>query len=79
MTELHKHEKLDALIDRCHGLAPLRTAVAHPCDETALCGAVEAAEAGIIKPVLVGPQESWPRIVLNRTLLSQGEVQECDS
>ena len=56
MTEPHKHEKLDALIDRCHGLAPLRTAVAHPCDETALCGAVEAAEAGIIKPVLVGPQ-----------------------
>ena len=27
MTEPHKHEKLDALIDRCHGLAPLRTAV----------------------------------------------------
>jgi phosphate acetyltransferase len=28
----------------------------HPCDETSLRGAVEAAEAKIIKPVLVGPQ-----------------------
>jgi phosphate acetyltransferase len=56
MTEPHMHEKLDALIDRCHGLTPLRTAVVHPCDETALCGAVEAAAARIIKPVLVGTQ-----------------------
>jgi hypothetical protein len=29
--------------------------VVHPCDETSLRGAVDAAEAGIIKPVLVGP------------------------
>ncbi len=29
----------------------------HPCDETSLRGAVEAAEAGIIVPILVGPAE----------------------
>ncbi len=31
------------------------TIVVHPCDESSLRGAVEAAEAGIIKPILVGP------------------------
>ena len=31
------------------------TIVVHPCDETSLRGAVEAAEAGIIIPILVGP------------------------
>ena len=56
MTEPRPHEKYDALIFACHALAPVRTAVAHPCDETSLRGAVEAAEAKLIKPILVGPQ-----------------------
>jgi hypothetical protein len=56
MTQPRQHEKYDALIYACHALAPVRTAVAHPCDETSLRGAVEAAEAKIIKPILVGPQ-----------------------
>jgi phosphate acetyltransferase len=53
----HKHEKYERLIARCKALAPLPTAVAHPCDESALRGAVEAAEMGILKPILVGPRE----------------------
>jgi phosphate acetyltransferase len=56
MPEPRKHEKYDALIYACHALAPVRTVVAHPCDETSLQGAVEASEASIIKPILVGPQ-----------------------
>jgi phosphate acetyltransferase len=56
MLEARKHEKYDALISACHALAPVRTAVVHPCDDTSLRGAVEAAKAKIIKPVLVGPQ-----------------------
>jgi len=56
MPELRRHEKYDALIYACHALAPVRTAVAHPCDESSLRGAVEAASAKIIKPVLVGPE-----------------------
>jgi phosphate acetyltransferase len=32
------------------------TAVAHPCDETSLRGAIEAAELGILEPILVGPK-----------------------
>jgi phosphate acetyltransferase len=44
------------LIERCKSLEPVRTAVAHPCDESSLAGALEAAEAGLIRPILVGPE-----------------------
>ena len=44
-----------ALIERCAALEPVTTAVAHPCDESSLTAAVEAAEADLIRPVLVGP------------------------
>ncbi|WDA35216.1 bifunctional enoyl-CoA hydratase/phosphate acetyltransferase [Sphingobium sp. YC-XJ3] len=32
------------------------TAVAHPCSSAALLAAIEAAEAGLIEPILVGPE-----------------------
>ena len=51
-----KHEKYERLIARCKELAPATTAVAHPCDESSLRGAVEAAELGILQPILVGPR-----------------------
>jgi len=51
-----KHEKYKRLITRCKALAPVPTAVAHPCDESSLRGAVEAAELGILQPILVGPR-----------------------
>jgi phosphate acetyltransferase len=56
MPEPRQHEKYDALIYSCHALAPVRTAVVHPCDESSLSGAVEAAAAKLIKPILVGPE-----------------------
>lgn len=34
---------------------PLRTAIVHPVDDASLGGALEAAKAGIIEPILVGP------------------------
>ncbi len=52
-----KHEKYERLIAAAREKAPLATAVAHPCDETSLQGALEAAEAGLIVPILVGPKE----------------------
>jgi phosphotransacetylase len=55
MTDANKHDKYQQVIFMCHGLAPVRTAVCHPCDEFSLMGAVEAAEAHLIKPILVGP------------------------
>jgi phosphotransacetylase len=44
-----------ALIEACAELEPVSTAVVHPCDEASLSAAVEAAEAGLIVPILVGP------------------------
>lgn len=43
------------LIRRAQLLERLCVAVCWPCTVVALCGAVEAAEAGIIEPILVGP------------------------
>ena len=51
-----KHEKYQRLIARCEALAPTPCAVAHPCDESSLRGAVEAGKMGILKPILVGPR-----------------------
>jgi phosphate acetyltransferase len=47
--------KYERLIARARELAPPATIVAYPCEETALRGPLEAAEAGIIVPILVGP------------------------
>ena len=47
--------KYEKLLERCARLEPVPTAVAHPCEATALAGAVEAAGLGLIAPLLVGP------------------------
>jgi len=52
-----QHEKYQRLLDRCKTIPPTPTAVAHPCDVSSLKGAVEAAELGLIAPILVGPRE----------------------
>ena len=46
----------DALVSRCRPLPPARTAVVHPCDETSVQAASEAAALGLIAPILVGPE-----------------------
>ena len=50
-----EHAKYQRLIDFCKSLPPTPTAVAHPCDESSLRGAVDAAKLGLIAPILVGP------------------------
>ena len=50
------HEKYQRLLDSCRSLNPTPTAVAHPCDQSSLEGAIEAAALGLISPILVGPQ-----------------------
>jgi phosphate acetyltransferase len=49
------HSKYDQLIARAKQVPAAITIVVHPCDETSLRGPIEAAEAGIITPILVGP------------------------
>ena len=47
--------KYERLIERAKQGPPATTVVVHPCDESSLRGPVEAAKAGIIVPILVGP------------------------
>jgi phosphate acetyltransferase len=56
LTMEKKDSKYERLLERCRPLAPTPAAVAHPCDETSLRGAVEAAELGLLTPILVGPR-----------------------
>ena len=48
--------RLEGLIERCRSLKPMLCGVVHPCSVDALAGMVEAAEAGLILPVLYGPE-----------------------
>lgn len=44
------------LLTRCAGLPAVATAVAHPCNTVALQAAIEAADEGLIVPILIGPE-----------------------
>ncbi len=57
--EIHiddKRARYAQLLSRVSGLEPIPTAVAHPCDQESLRGPVMAFHAGIIEPILVGPE-----------------------
>jgi len=45
------------MLAKCKNLKPIPTAVAHPCEESALSGDIEAAKLGLIVPILVGPRD----------------------
>ena len=47
--------KYEELLERCRHLEPVVTAVVHPCEASALAGAIEAGVKGLITPILVGP------------------------
>ena len=47
--------KYEQLLAQCSELESVPTAVAHPCEETALAGAIEAARKRLITPILIGP------------------------
>lgn len=44
------------LLSIASGLAPIPIAVAHPCDAESLRGPIQAAQAGLVDPILVGPE-----------------------
>lgn len=55
-VQLRHHDSFRKLIESCHGRGPVVTAIVHPCDGPTLAGVREAAEAGLMVPVLVGPE-----------------------
>ncbi|HIJ37912.1 MAG TPA: bifunctional enoyl-CoA hydratase/phosphate acetyltransferase [Rhodospirillaceae bacterium] len=62
------HHVFEDLIDRCSALEPVSMAVCHPCDEVSLRGPVEAAERGLIDPVLVGPKNKIEKVAKDNGL-----------
>ena len=50
-----RHDKFERLLAAAQRHPPVTTAIAHPCDEVSLAGAIEAARLKLIIPILVGP------------------------
>ncbi len=72
VSQLRPHEKYERLVAATKGLQALTTAVAHPCDETSLRGALEATEAGMITPILVGTRDKILNVAKSHDLKLQG-------
>jgi phosphotransacetylase len=53
---VHGTGKYEQLLERCRSLPPVATAVAHPCEASALAAVVDAADLKLISPILVGPK-----------------------
>jgi phosphate acetyltransferase len=60
--------KYDRLIAAAKAIPPAATVVVHPCDESSLRGVADAAEAGIIKPILVGPSAKIKAVALEHKI-----------
>jgi phosphate acetyltransferase len=50
------------MIDKGRAMEPVPTAVAHPCNQVSLIGALEAAQANLIEPILVGPESKIKKV-----------------
>lgn len=66
--EYVKHEKYHRLIDYCADLPDEPCAVVHPCHAGLLAGAVHAADASLIRPILVGPRARIENVARNAGL-----------
>lgn len=62
MTTTPGTGKYEKILARCQSIPPIPTAVAHPCEASALSGAVEAAKLGLITPFLVGPADTIQKV-----------------
>ena len=56
-VSIQSHDRFDSFVERCGKLPPVAVAVVHPCDESSLGAALEAARENLIEPILVGPLE----------------------
>jgi phosphate acetyltransferase len=67
--------KYELLLERCRGMAPIPTAVAYPCDESAIAGAIDAARLGLIVPILVGPEQQIRALADSKNIdLGEAEI-----
>ncbi|KAA0068334.1 bifunctional enoyl-CoA hydratase/phosphate acetyltransferase [Rhodanobacter sp. T12-5] len=54
-VQITDHRRFRQLLAQVKGRPAIPTAIVHPCDDSAIVAAVEAANAGLIEPILVGP------------------------
>src|SRR5215467_14831039 len=66
--------KYEKLLEQCKRLAPIPTAVAHPCEASALEGALDAKRLGLIMPILVGPATRIASVAKEAGLDLSGET-----
>ncbi len=64
--------RFNALLDEVQSLEIVRCAVVHPCDAGSLSGAMDAANHGLIKPVLIGPEGRIRRVAEEAGISLQG-------
>ena len=55
-VRLNRHRRFRELLAHAQGERPVPVAVAHPCDTTAIAAVAEVAAAGLVTPILVGPE-----------------------
>jgi phosphotransacetylase len=70
--------KYEKLLERCTNLEAIPTAVVHPCEASALAGAMEAAAKGLIRPILVGPSERIEDVA-HDAQLALGDIEIVDT
>ena len=56
ITISDREQRYRHLLSITAGLSPIPIAVTHPCDKESLSGPVQAAKAGLVSPILVGPE-----------------------
>jgi phosphotransacetylase len=75
MNETPGTGKYEKILARCESIPPIPTAVAHPCEASALSGAVEASKLGLITPFLVGPADKIQEVAAGAKIdLSKLEI-----
>ena len=70
--------KYEQLLVRCRSLEPIPTAVVHPCESSALIGALEAGDKGLITPILVGPAAKIDEVA-RKSGITLGQTQIVDA
>jgi phosphate acetyltransferase len=66
--DTNTHAKFHRLVEAAQQHAPVKIAVAHPCDQVSLESVVEAAELRLAQPILVGPEQRIRSVAAEHSL-----------
>ncbi|HAT7823902.1 TPA: bifunctional enoyl-CoA hydratase/phosphate acetyltransferase [Legionella pneumophila] len=73
--EIHRHDRFEAIIKACRCMGAIRTAIVHPVSASLMEAVNDAAKAGLLNPILVGPLAKMKTAAREANInLSQWEV-----